>query len=121
MKKDRYALISERVAYKYQDIGHGAGDIIWWEDNSGKVRSVTSTGTESHHELSRLDLDLRWRGMLGQSGTATLLPPIRLYSRYDAEDIPFPDAVMRALERMGAKRFYMDTRRGMVRIGRRRK
>jgi hypothetical protein len=116
MSRSRYEVIASRVAFKYQDIGHAAGDKIWWVDNSGKVQSVVSTGKEFHHDLSRLDMDLRWRGRLDRYGVATLLPPVKLYAKYSPEEMPLPESVMLVLERMGAKIFWLDTQMGMKRI-----
>lgn len=116
MSKSRWAVIADRVAFRYQDIGHGAGSLIWWIDNKGKMQTTVSTGKEYHHNLSRLDMDMRWRGRMDQNGTATLLPPVSLYSKYDAEEMPLPEDVMRTLERKGAKRFFLDTQTGIKRI-----
>jgi hypothetical protein len=121
LKIAKYMLSQERVAMSYQDIGHGAGSLIWWADNSGRVQTFRSTGREYHHELNkRMDMDKRWRGRLEQdTGTTTLLPPIGLYEA-DPEDIPFPQRLMSQLEHLGAKRFYLDTAYGgLKRVARR--
>ena len=113
----RYVLASERVASKYQDIGHGSGSIIWWVDNGGKVKTYVSTGKEFHHELNKkMDMDARWRGRIDSSSKAvTMIPPLRLYDR-DLEDIPLPDGVMRALEKLGGRYFMVDTMSGLKRV-----
>jgi hypothetical protein len=118
MNKSRYVVIAERVASKYQDLGHAIGDKMWWLDNSGKVQTKVFDGRNFHHDISRLDMDLRWRGRLDSRGVATLLPPVRLYSRYDAEDMPLPNSTMNVLEKMGAKVFYLDTTKGLARVAR---
>jgi len=113
LKIAKYVLLHDRVAMSYQDIGHGAGSLIWWADNSGRVQTFRSTGREFHHELNkRMDMDLRWRGRLEQdTGTTTLLPPINIYDT-DPDTIQFPDRIMTQLEKLGAKRFYLDTAYG---------
>jgi len=113
----RYVLASERMASRYQDIGHGAGSIIWWVDNAGRVKTFVSTGREFHHDLDKkLDMDARWRGRI-ESGSkvVTMLPPLKLYQR-DIEDIPLPDSLMRVLERLGGKSFLIDTMSGLQRV-----
>lgn len=116
-KMARYILASERVASKYQEIGHGAGSIIWWVDNSGKVKTHVSTGKEFHHELNRkMDMDARWRGRIDVGSKAvTMIPPLNIYSR-DIDDIPLPDDLIRVLGRMGGKAFLVDTMRGLQRV-----
>lgn len=59
-------------------------------DNSGKVQTKAFDGRHFHHDISRLEMDLRWRGRIDKAGNATLLPPIRLYAGFSAEDIPLP-------------------------------
>ena len=116
LKIAKYIVSSERVGYRYQDIGHGAGSIIWWVDNSGKVKTHVSTGTEMHHELNRkMDMDMRWRGRIeDKSGTTTLLPPLKIYS-LDPDDIVVPNDLMRQLRRLGAKSFILDSAYGGMR------
>ena len=118
MNEKKIAKIAERVAFRYQDLGHGAGDIIWWVDNDGKVKTFKSTGKEYHHELSRLDMDLRWRGRIEpNTGRATMLPPLNIYQK-DPDDIPLPGWLMNRLEKMGAKSMFIDTKYGMRRVAR---
>jgi hypothetical protein len=114
---NRFATIADKIAAKYQDIGHRPGDKLWWVGADGKVKTLVSTGTEFHHDISPLDMDARWRGRLEKGGMCTMLPPLNLYSKYkDVEDMPLPDSVMTKLEKLGAKHFYLDTQRGMNRI-----
>jgi hypothetical protein len=113
--RKRWEVIAGKVAFRYQDVGHGTGDTMWWVDNAGKVLSQKFEG-KFHHDVSRLDMDRRWRGRIDRSGTTTLLPPVNIYSRYDAEEIDIPDFLMNALEKMGARNFYVDTMTGMKRV-----
>ena len=116
--KNRFAEIAERVAAKYQDIGHQPGDRLWWVGNDGKVKTLVSTGKEFHHDIDEnIDMDARWRGRLEKGGMCTLLPPVHLYAKFkDVEDMPLPDSAMTKLDKLGAKHFYLDTQRGMNRI-----
>ena len=117
LKMAKYILSDERLSFRYQDIGHGEGAVIWWVGNDGKIKTHESTGKETHHDLNkRMDMDLRWRGRLEPStGRATMLPPVRLYSR-EPEDIPLPGGIVRVLEGMGARSILMDTQYGMRRV-----
>lgn len=113
----RISSIAERVAAKYWEIGHNTGDIVWWVDNSGQVAHEVFDGVRGHHELNRrMDMDRRWRGRIDKSGTATLMPPLNLFNRFDAEDMPVPSDVVDHLRSMGARRFLMDTTKGMFRV-----
>jgi hypothetical protein len=107
----RTAKITKTSGYRYQDIGHGPGSIIWWVGNDGKVITFKSTGKEYHHGLNRrMDMDIRWRGRIDLRGTVTMLPPVRIYSRIrDESDIPIPDELIAQLEKLGGKRFLVDT------------
>jgi hypothetical protein len=108
----------KKAGFKYQDFGHHSGATIWWVDNKGKVQTHVSTGSEMHHELNkRLDMDLRWRGRM-DNGSVTMIPPVREYSRIkDIEDISMPSWLIRQLEKMGGKTFYVDTPMdGMLRV-----
>jgi hypothetical protein len=118
----RRVLASQKVGFKYQDIGHGAGSVIWWVDNHGKVQTYVSTGKEFHHELNRrMDMDARWRGRIDRgTKVVTMIPPLRLYQR-ELEDIPLPDAVMNALEKMGGQAFLVDTMSGLRRVAKMRR
>ena len=112
----RFVASSKKLSFKYSDIGHGKGSIIWWVDNAGKIKTFKSTGKEFHHELNkRMDMDARWRGRVEDvTGTTTLLPPLKIYS-LDPEDIEVPSSLIRQLEGLGAKRFFMDTAYGGMR------
>lgn len=118
MKANRYIVDGKRIAAKYQDLGHGAGDLLWWIDNGGIIQWKVFDGG-SHHDISRLDMDLRWRGRLDTSGKATLLPPVALYAKYNAEKMPLPVGAMITLEHLGAVRFYLDTKTGLRRLKKR--
>ena len=115
----RRILSSEKVAAKYQDFGHGEGSIIWWVDNQGKLQIYVSTGSETHHELNkRMDMDARWRGRIeSDTRRVTMIPPLRLYQK-EIGEIHLPDVLMSQLEKLGGKIFYLDTAKGMSRIGR---
>lgn len=119
LKVAKYVLSDKRVSFRYQDVGHGEGAVIWWIGSDGKIKTHKSTGREYHHELDRkLDMDARWRGRLEPtSGRATLLPPTRLYLK-QPDEIPLPGGIMRELEGMGAKVMFMDTQDGMRRVAR---
>lgn len=112
LKIARYVLSGEKMSFRYQDIGHGAGSVIWWVDNSGKIKTFVSTGKEYHHELNKkMDMDNRWRGRMEKGGVVTMLPPLKIYNR-EIGEIVLPDAIMTQLEKMGGKTFYMDTAYG---------
>ena len=121
IRQPTYELLNGKTHLRYQDIGHMAGDLMWWIDNSGIIQWQSFDGVNHHHDMSPLDMDARWRGRLelGKSGTATLLPPIKLYSRKPDDLMShLPIGAMITLNHLGAKRFYLDTARGLVRLKR---
>ena len=104
---------------KYQSVGHAIGDLLWWVDDRGIIHWQIFNGHNYHHEISSLDFDARWRGRLelDKSGTATLLPPVKLYSRKPDDLMShLPTGALITLTHLGAKLFYMDTPKGLVRL-----
>jgi hypothetical protein len=113
---------AEKTALRYQDIGHGAGALIWWVGSDGKVKTFKSTGKEFHHGLDKkLNMDLRWRGRIDPSGTVTMEPPLQVYNKIRGEDdIPIPGSLITVLEKLGGKHFLVDTPvSGLKRVARR--
>ena len=109
---------------RYREIGHSVGDLIWWDDDKGIIQWQVFDGKAHHHDISGLDMDARWRGRLDmRSFTASLLPPVALYASLDAQNIiaRLPLGSMLTLEHLGAKRFWMDSTKGMVRLIKRHK
>ena len=93
------------------------GDVMWWLDDRGIIQWRVCDGTKHRRDVSPLDMDARWRGRLDKAGNATLLPPLAPYAGLDAEEMPLPVGAMTTLEHIGAKRFYLDSRNGLVRLG----
>lgn len=122
MTNAKYAVVA-RVKTHYHEIGHRAGDLLWWVDDNGIIFWRTCDGIHHHHDMSPLDMDARWRGRLDAHGTVTLLPPVALYAKCNAEQMlpHLPIGPLTTLGHLGARRFYMDTKTGMVRIAERRK
>lgn len=114
----RYAW--RRVGFKYQDVGHGTGALLWWVGRDGKMKTFKSTGRETHHELDpKLDMDRTWRGRLEpSSGRTTILPPLSVYAnpRNGPDEVPVPDSLIRRLRQLGADVIYVDTQYGMGRV-----
>jgi hypothetical protein len=116
----RWLIQSGRCGYRYHDLGHGAGAILWWIGRGGRMRTRRSDGSVCHSNLPELGakMDATWRGRLDpRTGTATLCPP----PAADAEIKPGPAPVacrrlLRRLMRLGARRFYIDTREGLRRL-----
>jgi hypothetical protein len=104
--------------YKYQDLHHGAGSVIWWIDG-GKLNTHISKGTmkDMHHELSDINMDRVWRGRSDKmkGGMVTVLPPVQSYMR-EAEDIP-----SRVLDKIEAvlkpRGIIVDTMYGLQKVG----
>lgn len=109
-----HAIRPGRVGFRYGDILHHAGAVIWWVGNHGTLHTFTSKGTETHHELNRrMDFDAHWRGRLDpDSGIATVLPPLKNYLCL-ADRIQLPQGLGRKLQRLGARTFYVDTPEGL--------
>ena len=101
--------IMKRTNLRYVDVGHGAGAVIWWVDNAGRIRTFVSTGKEFHHELNRkMDMDLRWRGRLEKTtGRTSLLPPIGTKPIHEDYDVlmAIPRKLMTGLKKMGGHSF----------------
>jgi hypothetical protein len=110
-----HAILPGRVGFKYGDVGHFyVGAIIWWLGHQGKLNTVTSTGSETHHDLDhRVNMDAHWRGRIDPgSGTATLLPPLNEYNRLGVS-VRLPLGLMGKLKRLGAQQFFIDTPMGL--------
>ena len=62
-------------------------------------------------------MDARWRGRLDKAGNCTLLPPVKIYS-LNADKIltKLPSGAMITLTHLGAKRFYLDSPKGLLRL-----
>lgn len=100
----------KRTNLRYPAFGHGAGDVIWWVGNDGKVKIFVSTGHEMHHDLDRrLDMDARWRGRLEPAtGVVTMQPPRKMLIAAGPRDtIAIPARLLRALRRRGGIRFLV--------------
>ncbi len=110
-----YKIINKRLGFRYQDVGHGSGALIWWVDKNGKMKIVKSTGKETHHQLDKkINMDDVWRGRLEPGGIATILPPVRVYAKpYDTKP---PRGVLVRLESMGAKTIVVDTQYGLRQV-----
>ncbi len=113
----RYVIRSGRCGYRYHDLGHGAGALLWWVGPDGRIRTCRSIGTRCLCDLPGLGdgMDAVWRGRLDQrTGTATLCPPRSADAK--VKPGPAPAAcrrLLRWLSRRGAKRFYIATREGL--------
>jgi hypothetical protein len=120
MKPSKYSVDGKRIATKCQDIGHTAGDLIWWLDDGGIIQWRVFEG-KKQSDVSSLDMDKRWRGRLDKNGNATLLPPLKLYTRFDAKEMMpvLPVGAMITLELLGAKSFLLDSRNGLARLRKR--
>lgn len=75
--------ITRSVAYRYDEIGHGKGNIIWWMIK-GRIRSCISKGgiDDFHHNLVKdADIDKIWRGRATRinKGIVTIIPPLNIY------------------------------------------
>ncbi len=102
-------LLKKRTQLRYRQVGHAQGDVLWYVDNAGKVRTAVSKGATFHHDLNkRMNMDARWRGRLElATGRASLLPPM------GAKPVPvgcemrmtIPAQLMAGLRRRGARVF----------------
>jgi len=100
----------KKTNLRYPAFGHGAGDVIWWVGNDGKVKMFVSTGHEMHHDLNRrMDMDARWRGRLELStGIVTMQPPLKQLSSEPHRDmVSVPTHLLRVLRRMGGVQFFV--------------
>ena len=115
--RECFIKLNGKTGYRYHEIGHCAGDIMWWVDNKGKVRTQVSTGMDFHHALDkRVNFDLRWRGrLILRLHLATMLPPIGYYDddRNTPDKIYLAYRTMQQLQLLGVKRFWIDTPLGM--------
>ena len=117
IRQPTYELLNGKTHLRYQDIGHMAGDLMWWIDNSGIIQWQIFDGVNHHHDVSPLDMDARWRGRLDRRGNATLLPPVKLYSHNAEAILPrLPVGAIITLLHLGAKRFLLDTKMGLVQL-----
>lgn len=94
------------------------GDLTWWLDDSSIIQWQVFDGTH-HHPVLPLDMDERWRGRL-EKGAATLIPPAGI-SNLDAEAMMphLPIGAMITLTHLGATRFYLNCKNGMVQVRKR--
>jgi len=124
MKKTEYIVVPQVGVRRsrYQSVGHSVGDLLWFLDDASMIHWQVFDGKNHHHDVSSLDMDARWRGRLDKRGTATLLPPVKVYSlNTDGLMSLLPIGAMITLGHLGAKRFYLDTHRGLVRLRERRR
>lgn len=90
---------------------------MWWIGQDGLIQWQVFDGLHHHHDVSPLDMDARWRGRLDDDGNATLLPPVKLYSRKPDDLMShLPIGAMITLAILGAKQFYIDSTMGLLRL-----
>ena len=107
---------------KYQDIGHSAESILWWQDNKGVLHEHVSEGKigDFHTQLMNGKDDVWWRGRStkNKGGVVTILPPVRVYAK---DSIDLPDDLFSSLERrFKPKTMLIDTPyQGLKRVAKR--
>ena len=119
MKKPAYKVAPNHGVRlpRYQSVGHSPGDLMWWIGQDGLIQWQVFDGLHHHHDVSPLDMDARWRGRLDDDGNATLLPPVKLYSRKPDDLMShLPIGAMITLAILGAKQFYIDSTMGLLRL-----
>lgn len=106
--------------YRYHDIGHSTGSIIWWITPNGKlVKNVQKEGGVFHYNLMeglKYDEDDVWRGRAtsNSGGVVTVIPPVHIYKK---RDFDLSDSVFNSLERnFKPQSVYMETGEGMKRV-----
>mgnify|MGYP001562081710 CR=1 FL=1 len=110
MTADRKYLL-KRTNLHYEELGHRAGDILWWADNGGKIRTCVSTGDTFHHDVNRrMNMDARWRGRIEPATRrASLLPPLGRKLFYDDGAgmwLKVPRRLVARLKRRGARTLW---------------
>jgi hypothetical protein len=116
-KKSRYIIDQKRLAVRCRAMGLPAdGDLVWWMDDKDCIQWQVRDGRKLHPDLARLDMSLRWRGRLDRHGNTTLQPPAAVFARLDAEALlsRLQNVDMLTLGWIGAKRFYLDARDGLM-------
>lgn len=118
MKKSKYYIDKKRLACRCRNIGFPAegGDLIWWLDGGGISQWQMLDGRKLHSDLTTLDMTVRWRGRMNRNGNTTVQPPASMFARFDAEDLlsRLPEDAMMVLGMFETKRFYLDTRTGLI-------
>ncbi len=119
-------LLSKRTNLRYRQVGHAQGDVLWYVDNAGRVRTALVKGATFHHDLNkRMDMDARWRGRLERgTGRASLLPPMGAKPVQVGCEMRMriPARLMAGLRRWGTRVFLccIDDRLWVVDVGEKR-
>ena len=114
-----HMLVPGRVGFRYGDIGHGKGNLIWWLDRTGRLHRHCDRGGDYHYYVvpGSVDIDKVWRGRIEvATGRASLQPPLAIFSHTPPEMIEVPGNLVEKLRRMGGVAFYVDTMAGLRRL-----
>ena len=108
-----HAIRLKTVGYKYTDLSHHQGAVIWWF-SKGRFHTVISTGTEMHHTIGEqigIQMDMIHRGRYF-SGVVSIQPALNQYYLL-GNRVRVPQTLMKALRGLGAKRYYIETPSGL--------
>lgn len=99
-RRGRYVIGKELKGYRYQDIAHGAGSIIWFQDEKDNVHEQVSKGGigDFHYKIMDGKEDDLWRGRSTKpkKGVVTVIPPVKDYAK---GVIDLPDSLFNSLNK----------------------
>ena len=118
-KTTKYLLGELVKGWKYQDIGHQPGGIIWWICR-GKFRKIQSKGKmKDFHvylvrEADKTEADYVWRGRYSSEGIASILPPVKIYC---TPEISLPRKILDMVyANLRPKILLIDTPKGLRKV-----
>ena len=114
-----HGLLPGRVGFRYGDIGHGKGNLLWWLGKTGRLHRHRDRGGDYHYDVlpASVDIDRVWRGRIEVgTGRTSLQPPLAIFSHTHPEAIQVPGRLVEKLRRLGGVVFYVDTMAGLRRV-----